>query len=323
MASRITRGVFVGLAAVALAATTGALPAAATDNAAEISLVAPDVLLPVRGSATLVSPELRASEPVTIDEAQVTFRLTGLYTAATLTGDDHGPVHCSSTTPTEVVCTHDGSLDLRPDGIAGLFRVFAKAVYDPRTVGSLEMTFSGRGYGPVTETVQVRAAEAVDLTAGPGQPETASPGERFWTQLQVKNTGTKGIEGAAVVFNSGPGITTRDRPSNCFYQQGRPTACFFDKKLVWDANYAINVELNISRDAEAPGQTSLQPQWMTGDEFKDYQNYLARRGLSLGLPGTDLREPLKRVSPMTGVTKFQADQNPDDNWSYVPITIEP
>ncbi|MET0495925.1 MAG: hypothetical protein ABW000_22585 [Actinoplanes sp.] len=323
MASRIARRVFAGVAAAALAVTTGALPAAA-DNAADVFLVTSDVLLPVKGPGVLVSPTLEASEPVTIEEARVTFRLTGITSGVTLTGDDSGPVHCTNTTPTEVVCEHSGSLDLYPGGIAGLFRVYLKALYDPRKVGSLDITFSGRGYGPVTQTIQVRPAEAVDLTAGPAQEETGSPGDRIYTQLPVRNTGTKGITGAAVVFNSGPGITTRVRHHNCFYKQGRPTACFFDKKLVWDAAYDINLQYYISRDAEAPGQTSLQPQWLTAAEFEDYQNYLSRRGLDLGQPGTDLDLPLKRTSPMTGTAALvQTDLYPDDNWTSVLITIEP
>jgi hypothetical protein len=325
MASRIATRLFAGTVAVALAVTTGSLPAAAAaDNAAaDVFVVASDVLLPVRGAGILVSPELWASEPVTIEESRVTFRLTGLSSAVTLAGDDIAQVHCGNTTPTEVVCENAGRLDLGPDGITGLFRVYAKAAWDPRAVGNLEITFSGRGYGPVTQNIQARAAEAVDLTAGPGQEKTASPGERVYTQLEVRNTGTKGITGAAVLFNSGAGITTRTRYSNCFYKQGRPTACTFDKRLVWDAAYEITLPLFISRDAEAPGQTSLQPQWLTADEFADYQNYLARRGLDLGQPGTDLGLPLKRLSPMTGTAALQADQYPDDNWSYVLIDIEP
>ena len=323
MASRIARRMFAGIAAAALAVTTGALPAAA-DNAADVFLVAPDVLLPVKGPGILVSPTLAASEPVTIEESQVTFRLTGIASGVTLTGDDTGQVHCTNTTPTEVVCRNSASLDLQPGGIAGLFRVYLKALWDTRSVGALEITFSGLGYGPVTQNIQVRPAEVVDLTAGPGQEKTGSPGDRVYTQLPVRNTGTKGITGAAVLFNSGPGITTRTRHRNCFYQQGRPTACTFDKKLVWDAAYEINMQLFISRDAEAPGQTSLQPQWLTAAEFEDYQTYLTRQGLDLGQPGTDLALPLKRTSPMAGTAALvQTDRYPDDNWSYVHITIEP
>jgi hypothetical protein len=324
MASLITRRVSAAIAAVALAVTTGALPAAADNAAADVFLVASDVLLPVRGASILVSPHLEASEPVTIEESQVTFRLSGLFSSVTLTGDDTAQVHCTNTTPTEVVCQNSANLDLYPGGIAGLFRVYLQALYNPRVEGTLEITFSGRGYGPVTQTIQVRPAEAVDLTAGPAQEETGSPGDRIYTQLPVRNTGTKGITGAAVIFNSGPGITTRVRHHNCFYKQGRPTACFFDKKLVWDAAYEINLQYYISRDAEAPGQTSLQPQWLTAAEFEDYQNYLTRRGLDLGQPGTDLNLPLKRTSPMTGTAAtLQADQYPDDNWTSVHITIEP
>ncbi|MFG1609270.1 hypothetical protein [Actinoplanes sp. NPDC049265] len=322
MALRIARRVFAGLTAAALAATTGALPASAAD-AAQVYVVASDVLLPVDGAAILVSPHLAASEPVTIEDAQVTFRLTGMYTAVTLTGADQGPVHCSSTTPTEVVCVHDGSLTLTPDGIAGLFRAYAKADYNPRSDGSLAITFSGRGYGPVTSTVAVRAADAVDLTAGPPVQRTQSPGDRFGIPLRVKNTGTDGINGIAVILNSGPDITTRDRPSNCWFKEGRPTACFWDKRIVWDSTYQAGMGLYISKDAQAPARTSLQPQWMTGDEFADYQNYLARLGLDLGLPGTDYSMKLQRLTPPTGQTKLQADQNPADNWSYVDITIEP
>lgn len=321
MALPIARRVFAGLAAVALAVTTGATPAAAA--AAEVFLVAPDVTLPVHGSAVLVSPELAASEPVTIENSQVTFRLTGFRGAVTLTGDDRDQVRCTNTTPTEVVCANGESLDLSPSGIAGLFRVYLQALYDPRAEGALEITFSGQGYGPVTQTIRVRAGEAVDLTAGPGQEKTASPGERFGVQLQVKNTGAKGITGAAVIFNSGADITTRIRPGNCWFKEGRPTACFWDKRLVWDSVYQVNLGLYVSKDAEAPGRTSMQPQWLTAAEFEDHQAYLARRGLDLGQPGTDLDAKLARITPPTGVAaKAQADNNPADNWSYVNITIE-
>ena len=117
MASRLAGRVFAGLAAAAVAVTTGALPAAAA--APGIFVVAPDVLLPVHGSEVLVTPELAASEPVTVEESTVTFKLTGMGNAVDLTGADAGQVHCTNTTFTEVVCANGGSLDLSPAGIAG------------------------------------------------------------------------------------------------------------------------------------------------------------------------------------------------------------
>jgi hypothetical protein len=323
MPSRIARRVSAVLAAAALAATTGALPASAADNAADVFLVAPDVLVPVHGSGVQVSPELQASEPVTIEDSQVTFRLTGVGTAIELTGDDIAGVHCANTTLAEVVCRNSESLHLDSDGITGLFRAHLRARYDPRTEGSLEITFAGTGYGPVSQTVRVRAAEAVDLTAGPPQETSASPGDRFYTPIEVKNTGGKGITGVAVLLNSSAEITTRERPRNCFFKQGRPTACFWDKRLVWDSVYEFYLQMYVSKDAAAPGRASLQPQWLTAAEFEDYQAYLARRGLDLGQPGIDLSVPLRRVTPPSNTALVQTDLYPDDNTTSVLVNVVP
>ncbi len=315
-ARRLIAGVAVASAVLAAAPA----PASAAPEAADISMYLPDVTLPVGAQAgTPLSPILWATDDVVLQDATVTYELVGGLGGVTLYGEeDFG--HCENVSPTKVVCADPFPLELGPDGMAGGFWAYAEAGDDAVVgeSGTIRATLSADGITPVTHDARVRAAESVDLTAGPEVRATAAPGASFDAPLVVSNTGDKAITGAAVLFDHDFSLESTTRYRNCLYVGDELASCTFDQTLEVGKTYSAAMPLKVRADTIAPGDASAFRGWLTPAELEDFYSYLESQDISPGTPGTG---DVLTLTERPAARAVQSDPNPEDNWGSVEVRV--
>ncbi|MBX7269887.1 LPXTG cell wall anchor domain-containing protein [Micromonospora sp. Llam7] len=98
-------------------------------------------------------------------------------------------------------------------------------------------------------------------------------------------------------------------------------ACHVDRPLERHTSYVATLAYRIAEDAFAPGYDHGEIQWLTPAEFEDLEAYLTSRGGTLGKPGTGGELLLDEAGPSIAARSFQADTEPDNNWSSLRVTV--
>ena len=98
-------------------------------------------------------------------------------------------------------------------------------------------------------------------------------------------------------------------------------SCHFDDDLAPGATYGTTLPYRVGEDAYAPGSEFGETNWMTPAEFEDFDAYLDSAGVTVGKPGTDGKLSLTKLSTEAGARSFQADTEPENNWSSLVVKV--
>ena len=191
---------------------------------------------------------------------------------------------------------------------------------EPGARGAIVVTFSGANIKRVTSTAKVRTAEAVDLTAGPRAELKVAPGAAFTGSTTVRNTGAKTVTGAGVLFFHDLSLGAGRKFSNCTYTGDELRSCTFDQELAAGSAYRLDVPYRLRADTDAPGFDAGELQWLTEAEMEDFTRFAGAGGWDLGKPGEGGVLTLAEAGTKA-LAVPQADQNPEDNWSGVAVTV--
>jgi hypothetical protein len=312
------RRLLVGAAAIA-AATAVAAPANAAGP--KVSMLVPDATV-AAGFNTLVSPLLIAGGDIELNNASMTFELSGQLEGVSLAAPDEDLDECTTETSQKLTCTVPYPIDLGQYGSIGDLQAKLNATKAALgESGKLKITFSADGIAPIDSTVAVDVAEAVDLSAGKDSTVTTKPGGSFQAGLQVHNNADTVAHGTAVIFDTDWAFQTTTKYSNCFYDEGFLNACVFDQDLAAGRGYSVSVPYRAGKDTMAPGGAYGEFEWLTGDDYNDFIKFLSSRGLQgPGVAGTGGKLELQALPALKSLAK-QSDPNQDNNWQNIDLKV--
>lgn len=181
-------------------------------------------------------------------------------------------------------------------GLPGLM-VQAKKGAEVGRSGRLTVTVTADGLAPLVATPKVTVADDIDLAVSVAKtPVTGERGKPVTVPIQVTNTGTKPVKGAALRIVGFDGLQHSGRYTNCGYDGGvQQVYCRFDEALAPGSTYVLSdPTLAVRADAPATEKSAgyLAMLW-TGDDFDE-------AGIMSGLTrGTAGELDLVKVSPST------------------------
>lgn len=320
-ARRRLAGLAVAGALIAAVATPAA-PAAAEESQVSLGVYFGDTTIAAGSAGKIDSPILFASSTVMVHDLTVRYDFTSLAGKATVTPESDFNF-CSTPEPNVLVCTDPFEVELYEGGFGGSYSVVIAPTKDAKDgdEGTVKVSLSATGYSPVTHEARVRIGEGVDLAAGPSTKRSGKPGSTFTVPLRIGNPGNTVVEGAVAVFHNDYGIQPAKQYSNCTYEGTFLRACHFDRPLEPRTSYVATLAYRIAKDSFAPGSHYGEILWLTPAEFEDYEAYVTRRGATFGKPGTGGRLWLDEAGPSLAARTFQADTEPDNNWSHLSVTV--
>ncbi|GIJ22260.1 LPXTG cell wall anchor domain-containing protein [Micromonospora lutea] len=325
MLTHCTRRRLAGLGvagALVAAVAAPATPASAEESQVSLGVYFGDTTIAAGSAGKIDSPILFASSTVVVHDLTVRYDFTSLAGRATVTSESDSS-YCSTPEPNVLVCTDPFEVELYEGGFGGRYSVVIAPTKGAKDgdEGTVKVSLSATGYTPVAHEARVRIGEGVDLAAGPPTERSGKPGSAFTVPLKVGNPGETVAKGAVAVFYNDYGIQPAKQYSNCTYEGTFLRACHFDRPLEPRTSYVTTLAYRIAKDAFAPGYDHGEILWMTPAEFEDYTAYVKSRGATLGKPGTGGKLLLDEAGPGIAARSFQADTQPDNNWSHLAVTI--
>ncbi|WBB48182.1 LPXTG cell wall anchor domain-containing protein [Verrucosispora sp. WMMA2044] len=313
----------LGVAGALIAAVaTPATPASAEEPDISLGVYFGDNTLAAGSPGKVDSPVLFASSTVVVHDLTVRYDFTDLAGKATVTSESDSS-YCSTPEPNVLVCTDPFEVELYEDGFGGLYSVVIAPTKDAKDgdEGTVKVSLSATGYAAVTHEARVRIGEGVDLAAGPEEEHSGKPGSAFTMPLRVGNPGDTVAKGAVAVFYNDYGIQANKQYSNCTYEGSWLRTCHFDRPLERRTSYVTTLSYRIAKDSFAPSRAYGEILWMTPAEFEDFEAYAKARGASFGEPGTGGKLGLDEAGPSIAARSFQADTQPDNNWSSLRVKV--
>ncbi|GIJ33964.1 LPXTG cell wall anchor domain-containing protein [Micromonospora sediminimaris] len=313
----------LGVAGALIAAVaTPATPASAEESEISLGVYFGDTTIAAGSPGKIDSPILFASSTVVVHDLTVRYDFTGLAGKATVT-PEYDADYCSTPEPNVLVCTDPFEVELYEGGFGGLYSVVIAPTKDAKDgdEGTVKVSLSATGYTAVTHEARVRIGEGVDLAAGPETEHSGKPGTSFTVPLRVGNPGETVAKGAVAVFYNDYGIQADKQYANCTYEGSWLRTCHFDRALEPRTSYVATLPYRIAKDAFAPGFDYGEILWLTPAEFEDYEAYVKSRGATIGKPGTGGELLLDEAGPSIAARSFQADTQPDNNWSSLGVTV--
>ncbi|MET7747256.1 LPXTG cell wall anchor domain-containing protein [Micromonospora sp. NPDC005367] len=320
MLNHSTRRWLAGLGVVGAFVAASATPAAAKKPAVELGLYMTDTTIASGSEGKTESPTLSASEPVVVHGLTVRYDFRDLTDKVTVAPEIRS--ECDSSDAGILVCQDPFEVGLDEWGLAGLFAVTIKPTSEATDgdSGDLKVTVSAEGMTPASHTATVKIGEGVDLAGGTEVNLTTSPGSSFTAPLVLGNVGESTVKGAVAVFDHDHAIRTGKRYSNCTYEGDQLRVCRFTNEVASGETLTATVQYVLGKDTYAPGREHGYYQWMTPSEFDDFVGHLDSGGHSIGKPGSDEPLVLTKKAPVKAGS-FQADVDPENNWSGMEITV--
>jgi len=314
------RRLLAGLAAVT-AAGAFATPAQAAP-ATVVQLATPPVTVAAGGN-TYVNPILFSETEQTLHNGTMVYQISAGLAGVSLHDDPSVGPQCTQNSPTKLTCSADDETDVGPYGTLGNFLVRVDASSAALgQAGKLTATFLADNVAPVSQTVDLTVAEGVDLAAGADKSITLKPGADFSTPLQVHNTTAGTVDGTALVFGTDYGFAATTKFSNCFYDGDLLNACTFDQQLKPGVTYQASVPYRLRPDTYAPSSQAGQFEWLTAGDFDDLLKFAHDNGFDgPGKAGDGPPLTLTALSAARQTQQKQTDQNPENNWQTVSLTI--
>ncbi|MFI7609071.1 LPXTG cell wall anchor domain-containing protein [Micromonospora sp. NPDC049366] len=320
MLKNSTRRWLAGLGVVGAFVAASATPAAAEEPAVELGVHMTDMTIAVGTEGKVDSPTLYASEPIVVNGLTVRYDYRDLAGKVTLKPEISG--ECSTPEENVLVCQDPFEVGLDDWGIGGLFSVAIAPTKDAEDgdSGDLKVTLSAEGLQPASHTSTVKIGEGVDLAGGTEVKITGKPGDAFTSSLVLANVGKTAAKGAVAIFDNDRAIRPGKHYSNCTYEGDQLRTCRFTDTVEPGDTLTAEVPYLLGADTYAPGREYGYHNWMTLSEFDDFVGYLSSMGVTIGKPGTD--GPLTLTGQkMTQRGSFQADVDPENNWSGMEITV--
>ena len=264
------------------------------------------------------------TEPVTLRHAVVTYDYSDIDGFVAISGAGFGSSGCSALSPSVLACG-PFPFDTTVHGASGLgldiiIEPTATAVEGDE--GTLRVTLTADGIGPVSHDARVRVGGGVDLAAfEPNLEREGAPGQAVPIPLSVANVGDSVANGATVLFFSDYALAVSETFSNCTYTaDGIPRICRFSTDLQPGEAYGVSFPYRLRTDTFAPGLASAEHLWLTPAELEDHLEQLARFDFDTGTPGTG---PALELEPVVAISarSVQADVDPHDNWSTLNVTV--
>ncbi|PWU50424.1 LPXTG cell wall anchor domain-containing protein [Micromonospora globispora] len=321
MLTKATRRWLAGFGVAGALVAASATPAAAEESAVQLGLYMNDTTVAVGTDGKVESPTLYASEPVIVHDLTVRYDYTDLAGKVKLTPEIDG--ECTTPEQNVLVCQDPFEIGLEEWGYGGLFNVAIAPTDSAKDgdSGSLKVTVSADGFEPASHTATVKIGEGVDLAGGPEVDRSAAPGGEFTAPLVLSNVGEgTSAKGAVVIFDHDYAIRPGKHYSNCTYAGDQLRTCRFTDTVAPGETFSATVPYVLGKDTYAPGNAWGSHMWLTPDEFDDFTAYLKSRGISVGEPGTDEALVLTKQPTMTAQS-FQADVNPENNWSGLQVKV--
>ncbi|MEU5788364.1 LPXTG cell wall anchor domain-containing protein [Micromonospora purpureochromogenes] len=321
MRTHSTRRWLAGLGVAGAIVAAAATPASAEESAVDLGLYFNDTTLAVGSEGKAGSPILYSSEPVVLHGLSVRYDYRDLAGKVTVKPEGAASGDCASAEKNVLVCTYPLETGLDDWGIGGYFSVVLAPTADAKDgdTGEVKVTVSAEGATSASHTAKVRVGEGVDLAGGPEVKRSAAPGGSFTAPLMVRNTGTTTAKGAVVIFDHDRAIRPSEKFNNCTYEGDELRTCRFDSLTAAPGeNWTSAVNYTLGKDTYAPGKEYGYHNWMTVAEFEDFAAYLDNLGISVGKPGNGGNLTLTRAGALSG---FQADTNPDNNWSGMEVSV--
>jgi hypothetical protein len=306
------------------------LPAsAAPDGAVQTNVFFPNLTVPAEGPAVdegltvfLTSDKDGWAEEVTvvIDPSAV-----AAFADVTVEGEAD-EVSCSTDGPL-VRCTLAGPhriIGVPDDGGFGLvtvasalIRVAPKPGATPGDTGALTITGQADDQPTTTRTSTVRIGEGVNLTAIDQAPRSVPAGGTAALRPQVRNTGTRAVQGVTLMMSGAERVLADTDFGNCTY--GYVVACTFDTTLAVGQTYRPSAPfpVQVPRDAAVGSRTGVSAQWLTVAQWQDWQDMAD--GLPSGRQGSGPDLELSQLATAAAVP--QADVDGDDNGTFARVTV--
>ncbi|MBQ0896685.1 LPXTG cell wall anchor domain-containing protein [Micromonospora sp. U56] len=321
MLTHSTRRWLAGLGVAGAIVTAAATPASAEESAVDLGLYFADTTLAVGSEGKIDSPILYSSEPVVLHGLSVRYDYRDLAGKVTVKPEGTPSGDCASPEENVLVCTDPFEVGLDDWGMGGYFSVVLAPTGDAKDgdTGELKVTVGAEGATSATHTAKVRVGEGVDLAGRTEVKRSAAPGGTFTAPLTVRNVGTTTAKGAVVIFDHDRAIRPSEKFNNCTYEGDELRTCRFDSLTAAPGeNWTSAVNYTLGKDTYAPGKEYGYHNWMTVAEFEDFAAYLDNLGISVGKPGNGGNLTLTKAGALSG---FQADTNPDNNWSGMEVSV--
>ncbi|MGA5305733.1 hypothetical protein ACPCHT_37965 [Nucisporomicrobium flavum] len=309
----------------------GAPAGAAPAGTVTANLFLRNFTLPAGGPAVEeeLSFFLSSDRPGWADEVTISVDTASVAAVADVEVEPAQPeVTCRTTGPV-TRCTVPGPqqvLKLPETGSFSLFtipsvtmRLTAKPGSVPGDAGTLTVTAKADDGPATTENARVRIGAGVNLTAIDPRPRTVAPGGSVALRPQVRNTGSRDVEGLVLTL-AGAALADTDF-GNCAYEDDGGAVCTFDATLAAGRTYQTSqpFTVRIPSDAAAGSEARTDAQWLTLAEWQDWEDSLG--GPSTGRQGAGPDLDLIEVPSARAAQVPQADTDADDNGSSSTVTV--
>ncbi|MFR9777970.1 LPXTG cell wall anchor domain-containing protein [Micromonospora sp. MS34] len=312
----------LGVAGAFVAASATPAAAAAEETPVKLGWYFNDTTVAAGTAGKIEDGTIYASAPTVLHDLTVRYDYSDLVGKVDFTAYDDTYDECDSPSTGVLLCVAQFELGAEEWGLAGIFPVQVTPTKDAQDgdTGKLRMTVSAAGFDEITAESTVRIGEGVDLAAGPQTELSMAPGKGFTAPLKVTNAGETTAKGATAIFFNDYGLNSTKHFSNCTYVDDELRTCQFKDDLPAGASFGATLPYVLGADSFAPGFKYGEIVWMTPAEFEDFQGYLEYRGVTIGKPGTDGELTLTEAGT-TSARGFQADTQPDNNWSSLAVTV--
>ncbi|MFE9651728.1 LPXTG cell wall anchor domain-containing protein [Micromonospora sp. NPDC006431] len=314
-----TRRWLAGLGVAGAFVAASATPALAEEAQVKLGLYFGDTTIAAGSNGKIEYSTIHSSAPVVLRDLTVRYDFTNLAGKVTVGEEEDTFSDCTSPSENVLLCTEQFEVGLDEWGLAGIFPVQIKPTDKAQDgdVGTLKVTMTAAGFDAVSHEAKIRIGEGVDLAAGPETALSVATGKSFTAPLKVSNAGETTAKGATVVFYNDYGLNAGKHFSNCTYVGDELRTCQFKEDLPAGTSFSASLPYVLGKDSFAPGFKYGEIVWMTPAEFEDFQNYLGHYDVTIGKPGTDGELTLAQAT----TRGFQADNQPDNNWTNLQVTV--
>ncbi|MET8319385.1 LPXTG cell wall anchor domain-containing protein [Micromonospora sp. NPDC005189] len=313
----------LGVAGAFVAASASPAIAATEEAPLELGVYFGNTTIAADSAGKVESATIYSSAPVVLRDLTVRYDYRSLADKVTLAEDAETSTECTTPEKGVLLCTAPWEVGLDEWGLAGIFPVVIAPTDSAKDgdTGTVKATLSAAGLEAVSHDATIRVGEGVDLAAGPAAEVSAAPGEKFTSTLTISNAGETVATGASVFFYNDHGIRAEKHYNNCTYVDDQLRSCHFGENLAPGATYGADLSYQLGKDTYAPGSQYGEIVWMTPAEFEDFDAYLDSEGVSAGKPGTDGKLTLAELGTKAGARGYQADTEPENNWSSLEVTV--
>ncbi|WP_433346158.1 LPXTG cell wall anchor domain-containing protein [Micromonospora sp. CA-111912] len=319
MLKHSTRRWLAGLGVAGAFVAASATPAFAAPEA-DIELYFQNVTVAPDSPGTSRAVRLYAEEATVLPDVAVRYDYRSLAGKITLTGD--GTADCTAPEEGVLVCkeTWDVPLDESYGGQADPVSIVPTDKAKTDDSGDLKISLQVAGRERARYTSRIRIGEGVDLAGGPSSEFVVKPGGAFEAPLVVSNVGEKAVKGVVAFFDLNYAIRTKERFSNCLYNEDHLIACQFDEEIPAGEGRATTLNYQLGKDTYAPSNQYGNAWFMTYADFEDLFDLREEAGAKAAMHGSGPKLTLRDV-PTKANRAAQTDTDPSNNFTEWTVKV--